>query len=136
MTSTPTDPWQRYKQYLCAAPSISLTLDVSRMHFDEAFLQKMEPEMQKAFASMDALEKGAIANPDENRMVGHYWLRNPELAPDVAIQREIRETLAAVKAFAQDVHTEAIKPAFAPKFTKVLSIGIGGSALGPEFVAD
>ena len=27
------------------------------------------------------LEKGAIANPDENRMVGHYWLRAPERAP-------------------------------------------------------
>ena len=28
-----------------------------------------------------ALEKGAIANADEKRMVGHYWLRAPELAP-------------------------------------------------------
>src|SRR5476651_2453058 len=104
MTSTPTDPWQRYKQYLCAAPSISLTLDVSRMHFDEAFLQKMEPEMQKAFASMDQLEKGAIANPDENRMVGHYWLRAPELAPTPALASEINSTLSAIKDFASQVH--------------------------------
>ena len=39
----------------------------------------MEPRMQKAFADMAALEAGAIANPDEKRMVGHYWLRNPAL---------------------------------------------------------
>ena len=40
-----------------------------------------------AFAAMDALEKGAIANPDEKRRVGHYWLRAPERAPDAGDRR-------------------------------------------------
>ena len=43
--------------------------------------------MQKAFAAMDALEAGAIANPDEKRMVGHYWLRDPTLAPTPELAR-------------------------------------------------
>ena len=30
---------------------------------------------------MEALEAGEIANQDEGRQVGHYWLRSPELAP-------------------------------------------------------
>ncbi|MEO0055426.1 MAG: hypothetical protein RLZZ50_1373, partial [Verrucomicrobiota bacterium] len=29
----------------------------------------MEPSIQQSYAAMAALEKGAIANPDENRMV-------------------------------------------------------------------
>ncbi|HTU18436.1 MAG TPA: glucose-6-phosphate isomerase [Gemmataceae bacterium] len=130
------DLWKRYRQYLCSASSIDLTLDISRMHFEDAFLERMEPAMQRAFAAMDALEKGAIANPDENRMVGHYWLRAPERAPKPEITKEIRDSVASIQSFASDVHAGKIKPPSAAKFTHVLSIGIGGSALGPEFVAD
>lgn len=130
------DLWKRYQRYLCSAPSIDLTLDISRMHFDDSFLDRMEPAMRKAYEAMDALEKGAIANPDEKRMVGHYWLRAPERAPTPEIAKEIRDCVASIKAFAADVHAGKIKPPRAAKFTQVLSIGIGGSALGPEFVAD
>lgn len=38
--------------------------------------------------------------------------------------------------FATKVHRGDIKPPKADRFTRVLSIGIGGSALGPEFVHD
>jgi glucose-6-phosphate isomerase len=130
------DLWQRYLKYYCSVPSIDLSLDISRMHFDDAFLQHMEPAMQRAYAAMDALEKGAIANPDEQRMVGHYWLRAPERAPKPEIAKEIRDSVADIKSFASGVHAGKIKPSSAAKFTQVLSIGIGGSALGPEFVAE
>jgi len=133
---SPTQLWQRYQKYLVTAPSLNLSLDVSRMHFDEGFLQQMEPKMQQAFKAMDELEKGAIANPDENRMVGHYWLRAADMAPTKEITKEITDTLADIKQLAADVHSGKIKPPTAGKFTRVLSIGIGGSALGPEFVAD
>ena len=52
-------------------------------------------------AAMAEFEKGAIANPDENRMVGHYWLRAPELAPSPAIATEIRDNVARIKQFAE-----------------------------------
>src|SRR4051794_3230814 len=133
---SPTQLWQRYQKYLVTAPSLNLSLDVSRMHFDEGFLQQMEPKMQQAFKAMDELEKGAIANPDENRMVGHYWLRAADMAPTKEISKEITDTLADIKQLAADVHSGKIKPPSAAKFTRILSIGIGGSALGPEFVAD
>lgn len=131
-----TELWNRYKNYLCRVDSVGLSLDISRMTFDEGFFDRMEPAMQKAYAAMDALEKGAIANPDENRMVGHYWLRAAKLAPKPELSKEITDTLAAIKVFAADVHAGKIKPPAAAKFTQILSIGIGGSALGPEFVAD
>src|SRR5262245_19082698 len=128
--------WQRYRNNLCRVPSLGLTLDVSRMRFNDGFLERMAPAMRGAFEAMDALERGAVANPDEKRMVGHYWLRAPDLAPTKEIAAEIRKTVADVRAFAAGVHAGTVRPPAAPRFTRVLSIGIGGSALGPQFVAD
>ncbi len=130
------DLWKRFQSSLCQVPALGISLDVSRMGFDDGFVERMRPALDEAFAAMDALEKGAIANPDEDRMVGHYWLRAPELAPTPEIAAEIRDALAAARDFAAKVHSGAVKPQRKPRFTKLLSIGIGGSALGPEFVAD
>ena len=92
--------------------------------------------IQKAYSSMEELEAGAIANPDENRMVGHYWLRAPELAPSSEIRNEIVQTLQSIKDFTFSVHAGKIAPRKRSRFTRFLSIGIGGSALGPQFIAD
>src|SRR5262249_33114138 len=123
--------WDRYREFLTVHPSINLSFDPSRMKLSGDFLAKMEPAMQKAFASMDALERGAIANPDENRMVGHYWLRDPERAPTPEIRREISETLARIQRIANDVHNSRVRGQRG-HFIHLLVIGIGGSALGPE----
>ena len=128
--------WERYKKDLCEVPSIGLLLDVSRMNFPPDFFQRMEPEMQRAYHAMDALESGAIANTDENRMVGHYWLRSPERAPSPDLTREIKDTVQAIKDFVFSVHAGKIAPRKRSRFRTLLSIGIGGSALGPEFIAD
>src|SRR5882672_4005025 len=96
--------WERFQKYYTEFPSIGLSIDLSRMNFSDDFFATMEPRIQKAFAAMDQLEKGAIANPDENRMVGHYWLRNPALAPTPEIRKEIEDALAAIKKFTKQVH--------------------------------
>jgi len=128
--------WKRFQQYHCQVPEIGLTLDISRMRFEDGFLDRMAAPMRRAFEAMDELERGAVANPDEKRMVGHYWLRERGLAPSPAIAAEIRNTLAEVKRFAAAVHEGSICTPAGVRFTHVLSIGIGGSALGPMFVAD
>jgi glucose-6-phosphate isomerase len=94
----------------------------------------MEPAMQAALEAMRQLEQGAIANPDEKRMVGHYWLRTPRLAPTEDLRHSIVSTVSAIKDFADRVHGGAIRPPTSAKFTHVLVVGIGGSALGPQFV--
>jgi glucose-6-phosphate isomerase len=128
--------WQRYQDWLYFHEGLGLYLDVSRMRFNDAFVESLQPKFDKAFADMAALEKGAIANPDENRMVGHYWLRNPDLAPTPELTQEIVQTLEQIEAFAEKVQTGAIHPPKASRFTDIISIGIGGSALGPQFVAE
>ncbi len=125
--------WERFKQYHHPYPELGLSLDLSRLPLPDDFLSSQESAMQKAFAAMAELESGAIANPDENRMVGHYWLRNAALAPTSELQAAITDTLAAIKTFAAAVHTgEIVGPQGA--FSQLLVIGIGGSALGPQFV--
>ena len=128
--------WNRYQHYLCHCPSIGLWLDISRMGFDEGFLQRMEPAMQQAYTEMQDLEAGAIANRDENRMVGHYWLRDAQRAPSRELQQEIEQTVQGIERFAADIHNGTIRSPTGCPFTKLLLIGIGGSALGPQFVAD
>jgi glucose-6-phosphate isomerase len=127
--------WERFQKYYTQFPDLGLAIDLSRMNVDDAFFAAMEPRIQKAFADMDALEKGAVANPDENRMVGHYWLRTPALAPTPEIRQEIESTLAKIKEFAAKIHSGAIKGS-GGEFKNFLLIGIGGSALGPRFVSE
>lgn len=126
--------WERFKKYYFDFPSIGLAVDVSRIGFADDYFERMNGQMAKAFKAMAELERGAIANPDEKRMVGHYWLRNSKLAPTPEITKEIDETLAAVKSFTQDVHEAKVQGERGP-FKNVLVIGIGGSALGPQFVS-
>ena len=97
--------FNRYRKYLCVCEDIDLSLDISRMKFDDNFFASMSAQFSRAFDEMAKLEAGAIANPDENRRVGHYWLRNPSIAPDAEIRREIEEVRENVKKFAKRVHT-------------------------------
>src|SRR5213078_2617042 len=127
--------WQRFQKYFLRYNDISFTIDISRMRFADDFLQSMGARAQRAFSEMRQLEAGAIANPDERRMVGHYWLRNPGLAPSASLRNDIEETNARIKKFAAEIHAGGISPATG-KFRHLLVIGIGGSALGPQFVAD
>lgn len=127
--------WERFNKHYLSLDALDFALDISRVDFAEDFLTQMEPRMQKAFADMDALEKGAIANPDENRQVGHYWLRNASLAPDPALTEAVESCLQEIHEIANQVHAGTLKGANGA-FKNCLIIGIGGSALGPQFVAD
>ncbi|MBS4049656.1 MAG: glucose-6-phosphate isomerase [Methylomonas sp.] len=127
--------WQRYQDWLYFNDSLGLYLDISRIPFDDGLLEQLQPKFGKAFADMAALEAGAIANPDEGRMVGHYWLRDPDLAPS-HLKKEIETTLIHIEDFVRRVHHGIIHPPYEPQFTDIISIGIGGSALGPQFVSD
>ena len=125
-----------YSAHLLRYADPAFSLDLSCMDIPDGFYDSMEDAIGRAFAAMEALESGAIANPDEDRMVGHYWLRNPDLAPYPEVQAAITEPLATLKAFAARIHSGDIAPPTDGVFENLLVIGIGGSALGPQFVYD
>ena len=133
--TTASSLWNRFQQYFVRYSDLGFSIDVSRMRFDDGFIDSMADGIDRAVKDMKALEAGAIANPDEQRMVGHYWLRNAGMAPDAQIKREITDTLNAALKFAEDVHRGEIMNEKGRRFTRVLVVGIGGSALGPQLVA-
>lgn len=127
---------KQYAAQLLRYPDMGISMDLSQLPLTPEFLAEMQPLIDRAYADIAALEGGAIANPDENRMVGHYWLRNSAIAPTAELRAKIDEPLAALKAFAADVLEGRILAPNGKKFSTCLVIGIGGSALGPELVAD
>lgn len=133
MKPTRAQLWTRFREMYREFPAAGLAIDLSRLGLDDTFLSTMEKPMAKAFAAMKELEGGAISNPDEGRRVGHYWLRNPALAPDPADRVAIASMVEDVRTFAADVH-EGRLVGERGAFKNLLVVGIGGSALGPQFV--
>ena len=104
------------------------------MSFVEEDLESLKPLATNALKEMQALESGAVANPDEGRKVGHYWLRDARLASTPEETDQIKQALSQIQSFTQKVHEGSIQGK-GGRFQNLLVIGIGGSALGPQFVA-
>ena len=126
--------WKRLCDLLWFHDGLGVWLDVSRMRVNAADFEWLEPGFKTAFEAMQQLEAGAIANPDEQRQVGHYWLRTPELAPSSELQQHISREIDLIAAFGRDVINGTIKAPNGEAFTDVLWIGIGGSGLGPALM--
>ena len=127
--------WNSFKEHYLYINELDFALDYSRIRFSERFFQDNEKKIQSAFSAMEVLEAGSIANPDEGRQVGHYWLRNASLAPDSEKQKAIMSSLRAIDSIVDKVHSGTCSGEKGA-FKNLLIIGIGGSALGPQFVAD
>jgi len=119
--------WTSYDRDLLQPPGTGLTLDLSGLPgFDPG---AWEDRLAPALDALAALEAGAVANPDEGRQVGHYWLRSPERAPAAAQAEAIRAAQADCVRLAGDLRRR-LDP------DTVLHLGIGGSALGPQLLAE
>lgn len=127
--------WEHFQKYFIRYRDLGFSTDLSRSGLDDTYIESLSPKITRAFEDMKELEAGQIANPDEGRMVGHYWLRDPKLAPDDTIRQHISDNIAGIKTFAKDVHSGSIKTPSGQIFKHVLLIGIGGSALGPQLLA-
>ncbi|NWK54599.1 glucose-6-phosphate isomerase [Verrucomicrobiaceae bacterium N1E253] len=132
-TSSPAN-WQSFQSSHTRYPELGFTIDTSRMDIPSDFPDSLTKEIDRAIKGIQSIEKGEIMNPDEGRMVGHYWLRNPELAPNQELKTQITQPIADLKVFAQQVHTGKITNPKGGRFENLLIIGIGGSALGPQFI--
>jgi len=126
--------WKNFQKNFLNFSELGISLDTSLMRAPDnppLFMQKL---FSNAFQKMQELEKGEVANPDENRMVGHYWLRNPELAPSTEIQIKIKDTIKKIRNFAFEIHKGVCHPQKSDSFQNILLVGIGGSILGPQFL--
>ncbi len=124
-----------YLQWCWVEERLGFRIDFSKMNLETDFLESMKPQTDFAIAEMAKLEQGVIANPDENRMVGHYWLRDSKLAPNVQISQAIEQTMTDILEFSSKIHQGTIQTPSGQKFQNMLVIGVGGSALGPQMVS-
>ena len=85
-----------------------------------------------------AMFRGDRINTTEDRAVLHVALRAPKRASitleGVNVVAEVHEVLGAIRAFSEKVRSGEWRGATGKPLTDVVSIGIGGSYLGPEFV--
>ena len=106
-----------------------LTLDLIGMGLDPdavaALTEGPDAPIAAAHREMQALEKGAIKNPDENRRVTHFTDRLHYVDSDV--YRHIAQ-------FSERVRTSRDDASDLSHIDQVVINGIGGSALGPQLV--
>jgi glucose-6-phosphate isomerase len=130
------DRWQHFCQNWFHDRDLGFSLDVSRVTGLDIQRRLQDGDVARSLAAMAALEGGARANVDEDRQVGHYWLRDPDRAPAAEQADLIRLTLEQVKTFAADLLAGRLAAPGGGRFRRVLHIGIGGSALGPQLAAE
>ncbi len=106
--------------------ALGFWIDARRMGLAPQDLEN--PAVAGALVHLEELEGGGIANPDEGRRVGHFWLRDAALAPD-GLGDVIEACRLRVVEFAAGIRSEG-------RFDTVLQVGIGGSALGPQLLSD
>ncbi|QNP61427.1 glucose-6-phosphate isomerase [Paenacidovorax monticola] len=127
----------RYAAFSQEAPHVFA--DLSRNRVDgatEALLFALARECGLE-AYRDAMFAGAQVNSTEQRAVLHHLLRNPAVAQEGQAQgasefianaeRDVEATRSAMLAYAESVRADA-------QITDIVSIGIGGSGLGPAMV--
>jgi glucose-6-phosphate isomerase len=107
-----------------------IRFDFSKTHLDQALLDGLAKlaEAQGLAGAREALFRGEIVNPTEGRAAEHIAERGQGAPESVrraqALHLRMRSLVDAIEA-----------DAFGP-IRHILHIGIGGSALGPDFVVD
>ncbi|MCY1006913.1 hypothetical protein OV079_15385 [Nannocystis pusilla] len=86
------DALDHYLTWRLYRAELDIELDFADAQLDEPALTANAPRLEAALDALHRIEGGAVANADEGRMVGHYWLRDPERAPDPAIAQAIHDS--------------------------------------------
>lgn len=107
-----------------------LYFDFAKTHLDAALIDSFIAlaEEQDLKAKRDALFAGEIVNPSEGRAAEHIAERGQGAPESVALATHLHMRTRAL--------VDAIEAGALGEIRHILHLGIGGSALGPEFVID
>ncbi len=119
-----------------------ITFDYSKQRVTHDTLKKL-CQFAKACGveeKRDAMFNGQVINVTEKRAVLHTALRRPK-TDNVSVNGQnvmpvIHQTLDRMKFFSNQVREGQIKGATGKVIDTIISIGVGGSDLGPRFVCD
>lgn len=115
----------RNKNYSLIEPNSGFTLNFAGMKFDGEQLDDMRVKIERAHSEMMRIEAGAIKNPDENRKVTHFTDRTHYCDSSL---------FSDVESFVEKIRSGAIRSKSGKAFDAAVINGIGGSALGPQFM--
>lgn len=141
MTELFADDAKRAESFKASAAGWTLDYSKNRANADtiKLLLQLVEQAgMKSAIAGMF---QGDHINNTEDRSVLHVALRASKaqdtlMVDGVNVLEEVRSTLAQMEKFVQQLHSGEWKGYSGKNITDVVSIGIGGSYLGPKVVAE
>jgi glucose-6-phosphate isomerase len=116
---------------------LNINFDFSKNFIDNSTRKSLQNLLIKneLKQKIDHLLKGQNVNVTENRRVGHFWLREGikySSLQEFNEQIEIEEK--SFLDFAEDIRNGVVKSFSNETFSDVVSVGIGGSDLGPNMV--
>ncbi|WP_206485959.1 glucose-6-phosphate isomerase [Thalassotalea sp. G2M2-11] len=131
---------ERFKRYSFSAAGI--TLDYSKNLINEetmSLLTQLAQDVQLE-KLREAMFAGQAINSTEKRAVLHTALRNfsnqPVYVDGIDVMPQVYSTLKQIRDFVEQVSTGEKKGYTGKDFTDVVSIGIGGSFLGPKIMSE
>ncbi|SDK12026.1 glucose-6-phosphate isomerase [Ferrimonas sediminum] len=133
------DPARAQRYGISAA---GLRLDYSKNRLNDATLSLFEQLAEECQLEQQrqAMFDGVAVNHTEQRAVLHTALRSHDTSPLLVdgedVRAEITSTLDKMAAFVASVHQGEWRGYTDQPFTDVVSIGIGGSFLGPKIMAE
>ena len=132
------DP-QRFNQFTLQAAGITLDYSKNRINKDTLPLLAALASKQKLAFAISSMFKGDLVNKSEARPALHTALRNfsddPVYVDGKDVMPEVRDTLTRMKEFCWRIRNQHWRGFNNKPFTDVVSIGIGGSFLGPKLAS-
>ena len=130
---------QRFEQMSVKACGLFLDYSKNRINSDTLELLFSLANEANLSEKISAMFKGDVINNTEQRSVLHTALRSKAdqviIAEGANIVPEVQQTLAKMAEFVESVQSGQWKGYTGKAITDVVSIGIGGSFLGPKIVS-
>src|SRR5690554_5872776 len=132
------DP-ERFQRFHISAKGLNLDFSKNRITSDTLSLLAELAQERKLPKKINALFAGELVNQSEQRPALHTALRNfsdrPVIVDGKDVMPEVRTTLKRIEEFCWKIRRHQWRGYSNKPFTDVVSIGIGGSFLGPKLAS-
>ena len=129
----------RFHSFSLSAAELSLDYSKNRITDQTIPFLLDLANARKLSSAIKAMFKGGLVNQSEGRPALHTALRNfsdePVFVDGVDVMPEVRATLTRMKEFCWRIRNQHWRGFSNKPFTDVVSIGIGGSFLGPKLAS-